>query len=98
MVGDAMTALAIRAAATPGAAGSGSGNLNTNGVVQWGVQNIIPLLLLVIGINIIAGARKGRLSENAATLTNVIIGAAVIAGAALIYGFAGKLTLLIFGG
>jgi len=62
------------------------------------VQTIIPILLLFIGIGIIAGARKGRLSENAATLTNVLIGAGVIAGAAFIYGFAGRLTALIFGG
>jgi hypothetical protein len=72
--------------------------LNTNGVVEWGVQNIIPLVLLVIGIGIIASARKGRISENANTVTNIVLGAGVIASAALIYGFAGQLTNLVFGG
>ncbi len=55
--------------------------LNSNGVVEWGVKNIIPLVLLVIGIGIIASARKGRISDNANTLTNVMLGMGVIAGA-----------------
>jgi hypothetical protein len=73
-------------------------SLNTTGVIEWGVRNIIPLLLLVIGITIIAGARKGRLSDNASTMTNVMLGMGVIAGAAVLYGFAGQLTSLVFGG
>jgi hypothetical protein len=72
--------------------------VNTNGVIEWGVRNIIPLILLVIGITIIAGARKGRLSDNASTLTNVMLGMGVIAGAAILYGVAGQLTTLVFGG
>lgn len=72
--------------------------LNSNGVVEWGVKNIIPLVLLVIGIGIIASARKGRISDNANTLTNVVLGMGVIAGAAVLYGFAGQLTDLVFGG
>jgi hypothetical protein len=79
------------------AAGTGP-TLNTSGVVEWGVKNIIPLVLLVIGIGIIASARKGRISENANTLSNVVLGCGVIAGAALLYGFAGQLTKLVFGG
>ena len=72
--------------------------LNTNGVIEWGVKNIIPIILLIIGISIIASARKGRLSDNASTLTNVMLGMGVIAGAAILYGFAGQLTDLVFGG
>jgi hypothetical protein len=71
--------------------------LNANGVVEWGVKNIIPLILLVIGIGIIASARKGDISGNANTLTNVMLGMGVIAGAAVLYGFAGQLTDLVFG-
>jgi hypothetical protein len=81
---------ALRAATGP--------TVNTNGVVQWGVKNVIPLLLLVIGISIIAGARKGRMSENANTLTNVVIGSAVIGSAALMFAFATSLSNLLFGG
>jgi uncharacterized membrane protein (Fun14 family) len=72
-------------------------SLNSNGVVEWAVKNLIPLVLLMIGIGIIASARKGRISDNANTLTNVVLGMAVIAGAAVLYGFAGSLTNLVFG-
>ena len=72
-------------------------SLNADGVVEWGVKNIIPIVLLIIGIGIIASSRKGKISDNANTLTNVILGFCVIAGAAVLYGFAGQLTDLVFG-
>jgi hypothetical protein len=72
--------------------------LNSNGLVVWGVKNLIPLVLLVIGLGIIASARKGRISDNANTITNVMLGMGIIAGAAVLYGFAGQLTDLAFGG
>ena len=72
--------------------------LNTSGIVEWGVRNLIPVILLVIGIGIISSSRKGRLSENAGTLTNVMLGMVLIAGAAMMYAFAGQLTTVIFGG
>jgi hypothetical protein len=71
-------------------------NINSDGIVQWGVQNIVPILLLVVGIGIIASARKGRMSENAMTITNVMLGCAVIAGAALFYGFADNIATFVF--
>lgn len=73
-------------------------NLNATGVVEFAVKSIIPLMLLFTGLAIIAGARKGRMSENAGIVTNILIGCGVIAGAALFYSFAGQLTDLIFGG
>lgn len=36
---------------------------NSNGIVAWGVKNIIPIVLLVIGIGIIASARKGQMTQ-----------------------------------
>jgi hypothetical protein len=71
-------------------------NINSDGIVQWGVQNIVPILLLIVGIGIIASARKGRMSENAMTITNVMLGCAVIAGAALFYGFADNIANFVF--
>lgn len=72
-------------------------SLDSSGVVDWGVKNVIPLILLVIGVGVIANARKGRIGENAGIITNVLIGLAVIAGAAILYGFAGSLVDLTFG-
>lgn len=71
--------------------------VNTNGVVEWGVRTVIPLILLAIGVTIIAGARKGRMAENANTVTNILIGAAVIGGAGLIFAFATQLVQLLLG-
>jgi hypothetical protein len=71
---------------------------NSDGIVAWGVKNIIPIILLVVGIGIIAGARKGQMSQNAMTITNVMLGCVVIAGAALFYGFAGNIANFVFQG
>jgi hypothetical protein len=69
---------------------------NSEGVVEWGVKNIIPIVLLVVGIGIIASARKGQMSQNAMTVTNIMLGCIVIAGAALFYGFAGSVADFAF--
>lgn len=90
--------MAVYTAVTYALAASNNGpSLNSNGVVEWGIKNILPLILLMIGIGIIASARKGRISDNANTLTNVVLGMGVIAGAAVLYTFASGLTNLVFG-
>ena len=71
-------------------------DINSDGIVEWGVKNIIPIVLLFIGIAIIAGARKGQMSQNAMTITNVMLGLVVIAGAALFYGFADNIASFVF--
>jgi cytochrome c-type biogenesis protein CcmH/NrfF len=73
-------------------------NFNSDGVVAWGVRNIIPIVLLVVGIGIIASARKGQMSQNALTVTNILLGCVVIAGAALFYGFADNIAQFVFQG
>ena len=91
--------MAVYTAVTYALASSDTGpSLNSNGVVEWGIKNILPLILLMIGIGIIASARKGRISDNANTLTNVVLGMGVIAGAAVLYTCASGLTNLVFGG
>ena len=71
-------------------------DINSDGIVAWGVRNIIPIVLLVIGISIIAGSRKGQMSQNAMTITNVILGCVVIAGAGLFFGFADNIASFVF--
>lgn len=70
--------------------------LNSSGLVEWVVRAVIPLVLLGVGLGIIASARRGKLSDNANTLTNVFIGLSVIAGAGLLFGFAQQITDLMF--
>ena len=50
----------------------------------------------MIGISIIAGSRKGQMSQNAMTITNVILGCVVIAGAGLFFGFADNIAGFVF--
>ena len=78
------------------AAESDGPTLNSSGVVEWVVRAIIPLILLAVGLGIIASSRRGKLSDNANTLTNVFIGLTVIAGAGLMFGFAQEITDLMF--
>lgn len=71
-------------------------DINADGIVAWGVRNIIPIVLLVIGIGIISGSRKGQMSQNAMTITNVVLGCVVIAGAGLFFGFADNIANFVF--
>ena len=87
-----MSYVVVQAVAT---AGTGV-DINSDGIVAWGVRNIIPIILLVVGIGIIAGARKGQMSQNALTITNVMLGLVVIAGAAFFYGFADNIASFVF--
>lgn len=75
---------------------SAAPDINSDGIVAWGVKNIIPVVLLFIGIGIIAGARKGQMSQNAMTITNVMLGFVVIAGAAFFYTFADHIATFVF--
>ncbi len=78
------------------AALAASPDINSDGIVEWGVKNIIPIVLLFIGIAIIAGARKGQMSQNAMTITNVLLGCAVIGGAAMFYSFGDNIASFVF--
>ena len=71
-------------------------SINSDGIVAWAVRNIIPIILLVVGISIIAGSRKGQMSQNALTITNVMLGCVVIAGAGLFFGFADNIASFVF--
>lgn len=71
-------------------------DINSDGIVTWGIRNIIPIVLLVIGIGIISGSRKGQMSQNAMTITNVMLGCVVIAGAGLFFGFADNIADFVF--
>jgi hypothetical protein len=73
-------------------------SINSDGIVAWCVKNIIPILMLFVGIGIIASARKGQMSQNAMTITNVLLGVVVIAGAGLLYGFGDSLARFVFKG
>ena len=69
--------------------------INTEGIVSEAVRLIVPILCLIIGIGIIASARKGRISDAASTLTLVVIGLVVIAAGGVLFAFAEEITGLV---
>lgn len=52
--------------------------IHTNGLVQWINQNVVGLVLLVIGISLILLAKKKNLSDLMTIVVGVIIGLVVI--------------------
>ena len=88
-------ALVATQAATQFLAASSGPSINVQGVVAWLVKYIVPIILAVIGIGIMANAKKGRLSDNMSTMTNVFLGLVVIAGGGLFYVFATGLVHLV---
>ena len=78
------------------AAAEAGPSLNSDGLVAWGVKNVVPPLFFVLGVGIIASARNGKASQNGNTVFHAVLGLFVIAGAAGLYKFADQLTTLVF--
>lgn len=72
--------------------------LNSQGLIQFVLQYIVPLLLTVIGVVIIAGAKKGNYSGVMSTTGIVVIGLIFIVGAGGIVLLAKQLSQLALGG
>lgn len=72
-------------------------SLNTEGIVGWVLTNVVPLLFVILGVFILAGARKGKMSDNAGTLATALLGIIVIVGAAGFVAFGEGLAGLTFG-
>lgn len=56
--------------------------MNPGGITEWVLANLVPVILLFIGLGILFVAKKGKYSDVLGTLGIVIIGLVVIAGAA----------------
>lgn len=72
--------------------------LNSNGITAWVQSNIVPLLLLVVGLGILTRSRKGNLSEVMTTSMIAIIGIIFIVGAAGFIAFGEQMSGIVFGG
>jgi|GEM_PF-2806840 len=68
---------------------------DTAPLISWTLSHILPVILLVIGIQIILKSRRGELRETTHTLAGVLIGVFVILGAGAFIAFADKLTNLV---
>lgn len=75
----------------------GGGGINTNGITNWIARNIVPIILCVIGVMIMASAKRGRISEGANTLTIVLLGLLPIVAAGAFIAFGNDIANVIFG-
>lgn len=71
--------------------------MNAQGFQDWVASNILPIVLVCIGLLIVAGARKGKMSDALTTVTLVVIGIMVMVGGAVFYAVGGDLADAISG-
>lgn len=71
-------------------------DLNTDGINSWVISKIIPLILLVIGLGILMGAKKAKYADTFATIGIVILGLVVIGGAGVLVGFGDTISETVF--
>lgn len=72
--------------------------LDSEGITAWVMKNIIPLILLFIGLGIMFAAKKGRWSDTMSTVGIVLIGLVIIAGAAGLRGLGDEIANQMFKG
>lgn len=73
-----------------------AGGINTNGITDFIAKNIVPIILCIVGVLIMASAKKGRISEGANTLTICLIGAIPIVAGAAFMAFGNNIANVIF--
>lgn len=71
-------------------------SINTNGIIDFFLSKIAPILLAILGIIFIARANKGEVSRVLTSSTIAIIGLAFIAGAVTLVLVGGGLVDILF--
>lgn len=71
---------------------------NPDGLVQWGVDNLLRPALFIIGFGIIVAAKKLKWADAGTTVGLVILGCVVIAGGAFFYDIGEAITNAAGGG
>lgn len=73
-----------------------TGGLDSQGIVTWVLKNIIPLVLLFIGLGVIWSAKKGDYSRVMATVGIIVIGFIILGSTAFLRAFADNIAGIIF--
>jgi hypothetical protein len=82
--------------AQPGGDRGGGLNFNVEGLVQAGIQYLVPLILLAAGIGIMLMNRQGNYQGVFSRVGIIFVGLIVIAAGTALYSFAEGLTDLMF--
>jgi small-conductance mechanosensitive channel len=70
--------------------------INTDGILNFFIEKIVPILLAVLGVIFIGRASKGEVSRVLTSSAIAIIGLAFVAGAASLFFFGDSLVKLLF--
>ncbi len=70
--------------------------INTDGILNFFIEKIVPILLAVLGIIFIGRASKGEVSRVLTSSAIAIIGLAFVAGAGALFLFGDSLVKLLF--
>lgn len=81
----------------PGGGKGGSPGIDSGGIQSWLQDNIVPIMLAILGLVIIGGARKGNLSGNALIALCAVIGLIFIVNPDGVMAGAGALSGVVFG-
>lgn len=82
--------------APTGGPGTGTGGVNTTGMVKFLGTQIAPVLLAVLGVIFIGRAGRGEVSKVLTSSTVAVIGLAFMAGATGLFFFGDYLINIIF--
>ncbi len=72
--------------------------MDSTGISNWILGNIVPIMLAVIGILIIARSKKGDWSGTLNTSGIVIVGLMFLVGAGAFIAFSREMSGVVFGG
>lgn len=70
--------------------------MNSAGIQDWILKNIVPLVLVVIGLGILAKSKKGNWSETMNTTGIAVIGIMFIVAAGAFIAFGEKMAKVVF--
>lgn len=69
--------------------------LDSGKIQEYALANVVPLLLLVIGIGVIAGSKKMKARDGGNTLLWVVIGVFIIVAGTVFRSFADQMVGLL---
>jgi predicted naringenin-chalcone synthase len=69
--------------------------INTEGLRSFGLKEVIPIILIVVGAGVMMTSRKSQISQALGTATIVFIGFIIVAGGVAMYALASGVTGLV---
>lgn len=72
--------------------------MDSQGILQFILKNLVPIVLAVVGLILISGSRKGKMSDTLNTTAIAVIGIVFIVGAAGFIAFGEQISKTVFTG